>query len=615
MTVFSFMVASRLRSFILFSLASFLFLAVLTITGAINYLATGQDGYILYDASPGVSMRVSTDAYGNQGLGGTSGYDIEFMAISQDGQNIAFESEFTNLVSGDTNGNWDVFVKDSATGSTRRVSTDSNGNQANGLSGWPSMTPDGNLVAFSSNASNLVYGDTNQSCGMFGCDVGWGYDIFVKNLQTGSISRESTNSSGGQVNYQSSQWPSISADGQFVVFQSNAQYLAGNDLNYYSCSYGSNCIDIFVKNRVSGLTTLVSSNASETGSSNKESLYPHISNNGQYVMFSSNSTDLVNPSTTGTNHVYVRNIQAGTNELVSTNTLGVPGNNNSTSYGGSISNDGRYVVFSSISTNLIPGVPNDISQIYLKDRLTGNIRLISADINGAVGNDTSMGGSIAANGRYVAFESKASNLVPGDSVNCPRLCPPGGCTESLPLNSCEDIFVKDLQSNKIVLVSTNAEGIQGSGSGSASSKNASISADGKSVTFWSRAKNLVPVDTNGKADVFLARVPSCGVKPRLTLARDHIYWSSYADYTARQLTVDFRISNTGESVAAKVKLVSTINSSEVSSSSLPLDDSDIEPGASRVARIKYFIPNGVSQFSTRITASAADGCMNIFSYP
>src|SRR4029434_8337010 len=128
---------------------------------------------------------------------------------------------------GDTNGIWDIFVRDLQLGTTERVSVSSAGAQASGLSHAPSVSADGRFVAFTSLAANLVAGDTNGS-----------WDIFVRDRQLGTTERVSLTTSGGQA-YSGSISASISADGRFVAFRSTAANLVAGDTN--------GCADIFVR--------------------------------------------------------------------------------------------------------------------------------------------------------------------------------------------------------------------------------------------------------------------------------------------------------------------------------------------------------------------------------
>ncbi|HMJ31064.1 MAG TPA: hypothetical protein VK512_20330, partial [Xanthobacteraceae bacterium] len=186
-------------------------------------------------------------------------------SISADGRYVAFRSDASNLVPGDTNGTGDVFVRDLQTGAITRVSTNASGDQGNSASGDPSISADGRYVAFYSSASNLVPGDTNFLA-----------DVFVRDLQTGAITRVSTNASGVQGNGGEhpsvSSWsPSISADGRYVAFDSYASNLVPGDTNGYA--------DVFVRDLQTGAITRVSTNASGD-QGNSFSSNPSISADG-----------------------------------------------------------------------------------------------------------------------------------------------------------------------------------------------------------------------------------------------------------------------------------------------------------------------------------------------
>ena len=147
----------------------------------------------------------------------------------------------------------------------------------------------------------------------------------------------------------------------------------------------------------------------------------------------------------------------------------------------SISADGRFVAFSSRASNFVPGDTNNNNGIFVRDRLTNTTTLVSVDSAGNLGNRGSFGASISADGRFVAFESDASNIVPGDT------------------NSTRDIFVRDTLTNTTTLVSVDSAGNQAN----SFSQDASISADGRFVAFTSRASNFVPGDTPSSRDIFV----------------------------------------------------------------------------------------------------------------
>ncbi|MEG4920756.1 calcium-binding protein, partial [Microcoleus sp. F10-D1] len=388
-------------------------------------------------------------------------------SISSDGRFVAFESPASNLVPGDTNASGDVFVRDTLANTTTRVSVDSAGNQGNNISTEPSLSANGQFVAFWSNATNLVPGDTNNT-----------NDIFVRDSLTNTTTRVSVDSAGNQGNNLSSD-PSISADGRFVAFFSNATNLVPGDTN--------NSGDIFVRDLLTNTTTRVSVD-SAGNQGNKYSGDPSISANGRFVAFFSNATNLVPGDTNNSGDIFVRDLLTNTTTRVSVDSAGnqTKGFYNSFepigSFDPSISADGRLVAFYSSATNLVPGDTGNNMDIFVRDTLANTTTRVSVDSAGNQANNYSLSPSISADGRFVAFHSDASNLVPGDT------------------NNRFDIFVRDLLTNTTTRVSVDSAGNQGN----KGSFESSISADGRRVTFSSEATNLVPGDTNNTLDVFVS---------------------------------------------------------------------------------------------------------------
>ncbi len=344
-------------------------------------------GIAAVDASPGDIVCFSTDSAG--ALGNSASVNS---SISSEGRYIAFESVATNLVSGDTNGVGDVFRKELQTGAVVRCSTDSAGAQANDYSQSPSISPNGRYVAFESKAANLVSGDTNGAI-----------DVFRKDLQTGAVVRCSTDSAGAQGNGDSF-YSSISADGRYVAFESNAANLVSGDTNGAS--------DIFRKDLSTGQIVRCSTD-SAGAQGNGNSNIPSISADGRYVAFYSEATNLVSGDTNGALDVFRKDLQTDAIVRCSTDSAGAQGNGGSDSP--SISADGGYVAFFSEATNLVSGDTNGATDIFRKDLKTGAIVRCSTDSAGAQSNGSSYHPSISSNGRYVAFESNAANLVSGDN--------------------------------------------------------------------------------------------------------------------------------------------------------------------------------------------------------
>jgi Tol biopolymer transport system component len=313
-------------------------------------------------------------------------------SISEDGRYVAYESYATNLVPGDVNAAYDIFVRDRQSGTTNRVSKSSAGVEGNGESSSSSISADGRYVAFESSATNLITGDTNSQ-----------RDIFVRDRQTGTTSRVSRDSAGVEGNG-GSYFPSFSADGRYVVFYSDATNLVAGDTNSIS--------DVFVRDRNTGTTSLVSRNSAGVVG-NGASFNPSISSDGRYVAFVSYASNLVSDDTNGKSDIFVRDRNTGTTSRVSRSSAGVQGDD--WSYGASISADGRYVAYDSQATNLVAGDTNGVDDIFVRDRNTGTTSLISRTSAGVLGNGGSDYPSISADGRYVAFHSHASNLVSGDT--------------------------------------------------------------------------------------------------------------------------------------------------------------------------------------------------------
>ena len=333
--------------------------------------------------------RDSVDSSGAQASQGA-----DFSRISANGRFVVFRSTSPDLVSGDTNRVMDIFVHDRATGLTERVSVDSFGAESNGTSDLPQISADGQTVVFQSGASNLVPGDTN----------GW-WDIFVHDRSSGVTERISVDSSGAQAN-DTSHACSISADGQIVAFDSEASNLVAGDTN--------GKWDVFVRDRTAGVTLRVSVDSSGV-QGNDDSVDPFVSADGQVVSFASLARNLVSGDGNLRRDAFVYDRASQTTERVSIRTNGVEGNQDS--FAGGISADGAIVTFESNATNLVSGDNNAMPDIFVRDRTAGTTERDSVDSSGTEGNYFSMSPSISADGRIVAFASGASNLVAGDANN------------------------------------------------------------------------------------------------------------------------------------------------------------------------------------------------------
>lgn len=312
--------------------------------------------------------------------------------LGGDGRYVAFESIASNLVAGDTNGVQDLFVRDREAGTTRRVSVDSSGREGNDISFGSKMSGDGRFIIFESQANNLVPDDTNGFT-----------DIFLHDLQTGTTERVSVGAGGAQAD-SASGYAYVNRDGRYVVFYSFADNLVSGDTNAVG--------DIFIRDRQTGETTRLSVSDAEV-QGNEISFCPSISDDGRYVSFISYSTNLVPGDTNGSPDIFVHDRQTGSTRRVSVDSRGVEGN--LPSIDAKISGNGRIVAFYSEASNLVAGDTNRVGDLFAHDLQTGTTTRVSIRSNGAQGNRISYDARISRDGRFVAFDSDATNLVEGDT--------------------------------------------------------------------------------------------------------------------------------------------------------------------------------------------------------
>ncbi len=354
----------------------------------------------------------------------------------------------------------------------QRISVSTSGTQAHGNSISPAVSADGRFVAFASDAPDLVPGDTN------------GRDVFVRDRLLATTELASVSSDGAQAN-RAALFPAISGDGRYVVFQSDADNLVADDTNAAS--------DIFAHDRVTGTTTRVSV-ASDGTQATGDSETPSISADGRYVTFTSLASDLIEEDTNEDRDVFVHDRDTGATELVSVASDGTQGDVASGGLGAGparVSSDGRYVVFGSFASNLVPDDAETYDDVFVRDRLLGMTECASLSSAGGVGNGHSMYPSISGDGRYVVFYSEADNLAPEDA------------------NEVSDVFLRDRQTSTTVRVS-DVPG--GGGQANGPSRLPAISGDGGVLAFQSDAANLVPLDDNGATDIFLYDIGTAGLQ-------------------------------------------------------------------------------------------------------
>ncbi len=359
----------------------------------------------------------SAQTSGEQGNG-----QSEEATVSADGRYVAFQSDATNLVPGDSNGLRDAFVRDRTNAVTQRVSLSSSGTQANGFVDNPQISPDGRYVVFEAGATNLVSGDSN------GVE-----DVFVRDLTSGTTSRVSLSSSGAQGNAVS-EHAHMSSDGRYVVFESEATNLVSSDTNAAQ--------DIFVRDRSLGTTTRVSTSSSGS-QANGFSAEPVISPDGRYVGFHSAATNLVSNDSNDDWDIYVKDLSGGAVVRAS-----LSSNENQTterSANAWLSDQALQIAFESDATNLVWGDTNGVKDIFVRDRIATTTERASVSSSESQANQSSQWPSISSNGGYVAFESFATNLVSGDA------------------NGSRDVFLRDRSAGTTTRVSVSSSGQEANG--------------------------------------------------------------------------------------------------------------------------------------------------------
>lgn len=413
-------------------------------------------------------------------------------SLSATGRVVAFMSFAGNFAAGDSNGGPDIYVRDLDRGQTAWASMLPDGSAGYFGSQWPTLSADGRFVAFYS-PDSLVPGG-----------IGFG-NIFVRDLEASTTSQATVGFTGSQPNGDS--YPcTLSANGRYVAFLSLATNLVPHDANGGSFTLGR---DVFVRDLVAGLTELIDVDSSGS-QGNASSIAMAISGDGQFVAFSSGASNLVLDDNNGQPDVFVHDRLLRQTIRVSVDSSGSEANHASGFGTVGTSADGRYVLFDSQASNLVAGDTNGQFDIFLHDCQTGVTTRASIGTGGIQANDISWEGAISADGRYAAFVSPATNLVPGDST---LLWP--------------DVFVRDMWKGITRRVSINATGAQAN----AMSSTPTFSGDGQFLAYASVASNLVPGDLNGWHDVFLIRhkdlSPSsyCSATPNSQGCRPMLGWS------------------------------------------------------------------------------------------
>lgn len=354
-----------------------------------------------------------------------------------------------------------LWLYDRATGGSRLITRDAAGGYGNGTSDGAAVAGDGCCVAFRSTATNLgsaVVAPLSTN-------------VFLYDRATGSIELVSRSPAGESADSSALMGvPSISDDGRFIAFLSSAGGLVDGD--------DDGATDFFVWDRQTGTLRLIS-DSSGTVPDGAYKTDPAISGNGQFMAFVSGTA--ADPD--NRKGVFVQDLSTGSIERADVSSMGTPGN--SFVHSVDISDDGRYVAFSSFADNLLP-VPTNTMQVFVRDRVASTLELASVNENGEPGTTHSSEALLSADGRFVAFLSGAPNLTSNHVT--------GG----------SGLYVHDRRSGRTSLLSVSLSGTTGNGPSNAHG----LAGDGGTLVFQSAASDLVAGDTTTyPQDLFIASVP------------------------------------------------------------------------------------------------------------
>jgi Tol biopolymer transport system component len=398
-------------------------------------------------------------------------------AISADGRYVAFVSESGDLVPGDRNVAADVFVRDTVENRTVLVSRSRFGGSAAGCSLQPSISADGQVVAFTSSASDLVPGDGNGTL-----------DVFVHDLRTGRTELVSRDSGGAPADNDSFS-PALSADGRFVAFSSLADNLDSRDHNHAP--------DVYLHDRVTRRTSLIST-GSDGRAADGPSGQPSVSGDGRMVAFTSAATNLDPDDTNGVADVYLHDVVTGSTELVSRGLDG--GAAHGLSSEPAISADGRSVAFTSSAADLVPNDGNGADDVFVRSSDGSEVRLVSTSADGVAATGGSHSPSISADGHRVTFLSAGADLGPGEPAADQQ-------------RRRDSAYLRDLDGAGTALVSYASGRVPGDGETTA----AVISGSGAQVAFSDTSGDLAgQEEAAGELHVYVAPVTTVAIPGSVT---------------------------------------------------------------------------------------------------
>lgn len=402
------------------------------------------------DLDTGIVVLVSANQAGSAG----DNWSME-PAISSDGRYVAFSSLSSDLVAADSNGVYDIFVRDLIDETTILASPNSNGSSSR-----PSISGGGDVVAFESLASNLFVGDTNDKS-----------DAFVFHRASGLVRVVSPGRSGGPANERSRR-PALSSDGQVVAFESRATNLC-SDVAW--SPIGSFAMDL-----ATGRVEDVSSTAGGRTVASSDS---HISGDGAFVAFVSRDAYVVSGDGNSRDDVFLRDVSAGTTKRISMAAVGA--DTSGDSWLGRVSRDGRYVAFTSLANNLVAGDTNSNWDVFFADTTLGSLVRVNLAANGSQSPEPAYLPSISDDGRFVMFSSSAADIVAGDA------------------NGRRDVFRKDMISGAVVRGSLAFDG----GEPNADTTGV-LSRTGRFALMWGAATNMVAGGTDGRSHTYIRDLDS-----------------------------------------------------------------------------------------------------------